>query len=169
MQIATLIDNGIMLAVGCYVIFARKSITAKMTDPMKKQRIDTLLRYAGPAMVLCSLILAASSFATEKNDIQKIADAINAITPKMIDSDTRLDGAVAGPGKRLTYNSTLVALKADQINRTAWEKEVVPRIRASILGNPNTSKVQKEGITIVSRYFSSDRVLIDEIFFEPSK
>lgn len=169
MQIATLIDNGIMLAIGCYVLFARKNITRKITDIHKKNSIDAVLKFAGPGLIICSIILAAASFASEKDQVQKIAEAINAIAPKMVDSDTRLDGAVAGPGKRLTYNFTLIEINANEINRNLWNNEVAPMIRSNLLGNPNTIKLQKEGIIIISRYSSSDSVLIDEIILEPAK
>ena len=168
MQIGPLIDNGIMLAAGCYIVFARKNITTRILDPLKKERLDRFFRYAGPSLILISLILAAASFAFEKSEIQTMVDAINATAPKMIDAETRLDGAVAGPGKRVTYNSTLISIRSDQIDRKVWDNEIVPDIRTTILGNPNTRKIQQDGITISSRYFGSDGVLIDEVVFDPN-
>jgi len=160
MQVGSLIDNGIMLAGGCYIVFARKNITARMIDSLQNERLDKFLRFAGPSLILISLILAAASIVFEKSEIQTMVDAINATAPKMIDAETRLDGAVAGPGKRVTFNSTLISIRSDQIDRKVWDNEIVPDIRTTILGNPNTRKLQQDGITISSRYFGSEWWLI---------
>ena len=158
-----------MLLAGCYVFFARKNLSCKIIDPLKRNRTEKSLKFGGIALIICSLLLAVASFFAEKEQLQEAADAINAIVPKMIDAETRLDGAVVGEGKSLIYNLTLISVKVEEIDRELWEKEVVPAIRANMLKSPNTAKLQNENITIIARYQDSAGKLVDEIIIKPSE
>jgi hypothetical protein len=75
----------------------------------------------------------------------------------------------AGPGRRLTYNLTLISLKAQDIDRVAWKQNVVPSIRANMVQSKGMNTLLAASISVASRYSSSDEVLIDEIVVKPEE
>ena len=85
----------------------------------------------------------------------------------MIDDTTRLDSASAGPDRRLTYNFTLVSQKSQDIDRVAWKQKVVPVIRTHMVETEAMHTLLVAGVTVVSRYSSSDGVFVDEIVIKP--
>lgn len=99
---------------------------------------------------------------------QAVVRGINANCPKMIDAETRMDGAVAGPDNLITIKQTAVALNGSGFDRTAWRKTVVPKLRASALNAEFVQKLLKRGLSLRYRYTGRDGVLLDEITFVPA-
>ena len=164
---AQLIGNLIMVAVGAGFTFARSRLVAPITDPQKRQKANLIFKFGGPIILGCGILLTVGNLVSTKNDLDRVARAINATAPKMVDEATRLDSALAGPGRRLTYNLTLVSQKAQGVDREAWKQNVVPKIRANMTQTQGMHTLLAAGVTVVSRYSSSDGVLIDEIVIKP--
>jgi hypothetical protein len=166
---AQLIDNLIMVAIGAGFTFARGRFVALISDPQKKQKANLIFKFGGPIILGCGILLTIGNLITtkdDKNDLNNVARAINATAPKMVDEATRLDGASAGPDRRLTYNLTLVSQKAQDIDRAAWKQNVAPKIRANMIQTQGMHTLLAAGVTVVGRYSSSDGVLIDEIVYK---
>jgi hypothetical protein len=155
------INSAIMMVIGVGLFFVGR----RLSENLGAGRI---VKYAGLVVAVCGLLLTAGSFAAG-GIVQKMADAINARAPVMVDEGTRLDGATAGPGMLLTYNLTLVMVDGNTIDRDAWINQAVPDIRKNVLGNPDTTKVLKAGISVVMRYSGADGVLVDELKFPAHK
>jgi hypothetical protein len=166
---ASLIDNLIMMAVGAFFIFARGRIVARIADPRKKERTNRIFKVGGPIILGCGILLARGNLAKADGDMDRVVREINATVPKMVDETTRLDRASAGPGRRLTYDLTLISLKAQDVDRTAWKQSVAPSIRANMSQTKGMHTLLAAGITVASRYSSSDGVLIDEIILRPEE
>jgi hypothetical protein len=164
---AQLIDNLIMVAIGAGFTFGRSGLVNLITDPQKKQKANLIFKFAGPIILGCGILLIIGNLINTKGDLDSVVRAINATAPKMVDEATRLDGASAGPGRRLTYNLTLVSQKAQDIDRVAWKQNIVPKIRANMAQTQGMHTLLAAGVTVVSRYSSSDGVLIDEIVMKP--
>jgi len=163
-QNGDLINSIITIALGTYFTFARSRIIYKISDPIKKERADRIIRIAGPVVLACGIGFGIITFLTgAKVDLTQVVRQINAASPKMSDDGTRLDGATSGPGQRITFNYTLTSLKAQDIDRENWQKNVVPVIRK------NVQKIKRlpAGVTVAYRISSSDGVFIDEVIFTP--
>jgi len=166
---ASLIDNLIMIAAGAFFIIARGRIVAKIPDPQKKQRVDRIFKVCGPVVLVCGILLAITTLARTEGDLDRIVREVNATAPKMVDDATRLDRASAGPGRRLTYDLTLISLKSQDIDRVAWKKDVAPTIRANMAKTKAMHTLLAAGVTVASRYSSSDGVLVGEIVMTPEE
>jgi hypothetical protein len=64
---------------------------------------------------------------------------------------------------------TLISLKSQDIDRVAWKRDVVPAIRANMAKTKAMHTVLAAGITVASRYSSSDGVLVGEIVMTPEE
>lgn len=165
----SLVDNLIMIAIGAFITLARCSIVAEITDSKKKQLADRIFKIGGPVIVICGTLLALGNMSRTVVDLDRVVHEVNAVVPKRIDEATRLDRASAGPGRRLTYDLTLVSMKAQDVDRVAWKQKAVPSIRANMTQTKAVHTLLSAGVTVSSRYFSSDGVLIDEIVTSPEE
>ena len=166
---AQLIDNLIMVAIGAGFTFARSGIVALINDPQKKQKANRIFKVGGPVILGCGILLTISNLLNTESDLDRAVREINANVPKMVDEATRLDSASAGPRRRLTYNLTLISMKAQAIDRVAWKQNVVPTIRTNMAQTKGMHTLLAAGVTVASRYSSSDGVLIDEIVMKPEE
>jgi hypothetical protein len=166
---AQLIDNLIMVAIGAGFTFARSGIVALINDPQKKQKANRIFKVGGPVILGCGILLTIGNLLNTESDLDRAVREINANVPKMVDEATRLDSASAGPGRRLTYNLTLISMKAQAIDRVAWKQNVVPTIRTNMAQTKGMHTLLAPGVTVASRYSSSDGVLIDEIVMKPEE
>src|SRR5689334_4023246 len=64
-----------------------------------------------------------------KRRLAEIAGQANQAAPADIDPDTRLDGARAGPGLRLTSTYTLVNAEANGVNSSTFETKLTPVVK----------------------------------------
>ena len=101
--------------------------------------------------------------------LRQAEDQINSISPKMVDNGIRMDGAKAGPGKRLKYLYTFVGRKAADVDMTVWRNKGVPAVRQKIMGQKEMRALFEVGTTVIYRYSGSDGVLIDEIIITPAE
>jgi len=166
---AQLIDNLIMVAIGAGFTFARSGIVALINDPQKKQKANRIFKVGGPVILGCGILLTIGNLLNTESDLDRAVHEINATVPKMVDEATRLDSASAGPGRRLTYNLTLISMKAQDIDRVAWKQNVAPTIRTNMAQTKGMHTLLAAGVTVASRYYSSDGVLIDEIIMKPEE
>ena len=128
------------------------------------------LLWRGLVGVLVSVLLiaiAASAFLKVRTlageiAFQSAAKSINRDAPKMIDESTRLDKAVAGPGKLLTIYIMLTSVKLADLDMNHWKTQVRPQLKAGNLETPLV-KILGTGGTITYRYADSEGVKIDEI------
>lgn len=93
---------------------------------------------------------------------------INSMVPQMLGDDTRLDGAKAGPGNRITYIYTLVSVKASEVDPSVWRNKTAA-IRQNMKQTPATRSMFESGTTVVFRYRGIDGGLIGEVQLTPSE
>jgi hypothetical protein len=86
----------------------------------------------------------------------------------MLDEETRLDGAKAGPGRRFTYRYTLLSRKSE-IDRSTWENTAAPAIRGRIKQARELRSLFEDGVTLVYRYDTLDGQFFDEIVVTPAE
>ncbi|WP_449412399.1 hypothetical protein [Pandoraea soli] len=90
-----------------------------------------------------------------ERQLSSAVEQINQKGPSMLDQETRIDGATAGPGRRLTYLYTLV-------NHSSKDQEAIAVIQTHV--KPEVAKnscnkmkaILKAGVTVVFDYRGSD-------------
>jgi hypothetical protein len=84
--------------------------------------------------------------------LSEIAGQANGAAPADIDSDTRLDGARAGPGLRLTTAYTLVDAESNGVDSTTFETKLTPTIKKASCANPDLRPLIDQGVVVVLEY-----------------
>ncbi len=99
----------------------------------------------------------------------RAANESNRTLPMAVDASTRLDTTVAGPGKRLTYNYTLLPQSADRLTEAQLDAAMGKTIRSSVCANPSMhDEFLRHSVDIAYRYRRSDGSTIGEIVVRSS-
>ena len=88
--------------------------------------------------------------------LAEIAGQTNQAAPANIDPNTRLDGARAGPGLRLTTTYTLVNAESDGINSTTFAAKLIPVVKTASCKNPDLRALIDQGVVVVLEYRGND-------------
>jgi hypothetical protein len=91
-----------------------------------------------------------------KKRLAEIAAQANQAAPADVDSNTRLDGARAGPGLRLTSTYTLVNSGSEGVNRATFETKLTPVIKNASCKNPDLRPLIDQGVVVVLEYRGND-------------
>ncbi len=164
-QIASLIDSIITIGGGlCLLAFCPRFV-AKISDPAKKRKTETLMKWGGLIMICSGFLLGIGKLAGTTDPATQAAEAINRSTPKMIDAITRFDRATAGPGQRVVIDQTVITMSAAQVSKATWDA-FLPQLRKHV-ENSAVGKLPAQGITIIYRFHGSDGAVIGELTFLP--
>jgi hypothetical protein len=109
-----------------------------------------------PQTVKANGSMSANSVREIRRRLAEIAGQANQAAPAEIDSNTRLDGAKAGPGLRLTSTYTLLNPEAEGINSTTFETKLTPVVKKGSCGNPDLRPLINQGVVVVLEYRGND-------------
>jgi hypothetical protein len=98
----------------------------------------------------------ANSVRALKRRLAEIAGQANQAAPADIDSNTRLDGARAGPGLRLTSTYTLLNPDSEGVNSTTFETKLTPVVKKASCENPDLRPLINQGVVVVLEYRGTD-------------
>lgn len=98
---------------------------------------------------------SAQSTAILKKRLSEIAGQANGAAPADIDPDTRLDGARAGPGLRLTTMYTLVNSEANGVTSETFATKLTPVIKKASCENTELRPLINQGVVVVLEYHGS--------------
>jgi hypothetical protein len=115
-------------------------------------------------MVLLTLVACgAKNPQTAKPDarsierrLAQIAGQANQAAPADIDPNTRLDGAKAGPGLRLTTTYTLINPEAEGISSSTFDTKLTPVVKEGSCKNPELRPLIDLGVVVVLEYRGTD-------------
>jgi hypothetical protein len=88
--------------------------------------------------------------------LHQIAGQANQAAPADIDANTRLDGAQAGPGLKLTSRYTLVNSRSQGLNSTTFQTTLTPAIKAASCSNSELRPLIDQGVVVVLEYRGED-------------
>jgi hypothetical protein len=91
-----------------------------------------------------------------KRRLAEIAGQANGAAPAVVDEHTRLDGAKAGPGLKLTTMYTLTNPDATGINKDTFEAKLTPVVKEGGCKNPDLRPLIDRGVVVVLEYRSID-------------
>jgi hypothetical protein len=89
---------------------------------------------------------------TLQRRLAEIAGQANGAAPAVVDPNTRLDGARAGPGLRLTVMYTLVNAESDGVDSATFEPLLTPTIKENGCANPDLRPLIDQGVVVVLEY-----------------
>jgi hypothetical protein len=85
-----------------------------------------------------------------------IAGQANQAAPANVDPNTRLDGARAGPGLRLTTTYTLLDPESEGISSATFETKLTPVVKQGSCTNPDLRPLIDQGVVVVLEYRGKD-------------
>src|SRR5882757_5006447 len=88
--------------------------------------------------------------------LAEIAGQANQAAPANIDPNTRLDGARAGPGLRLTSTYTLLDPESEGISSTTFDTKLSPVVKKASCNNPDLRPLIDQGVVVVLEYRGKD-------------
>jgi len=80
------------------------------------------------------------------------AEAVNQMSPFMVDSETRLDNATPLPNNTLQYNYTLISITKDMIDVESLVAVMKPQIVNNVRTNPQMEHQRKNRWTLIYSY-----------------
>lgn len=101
------------------------------------------------------------------SQLMSFASEINKNCPFMVDSETRLDNTVAGNGKSIIYNYTLVNYSKEQVNLNLLNSNLKPKILNVIKTNPDMQYLRDNDISFEYYYKDKFGVYIISFKFGP--
>jgi hypothetical protein len=84
------------------------------------------------------------------------ANEVNRTAPMMIDADTRLDSATAGPGLSFTYLYSLPQIASTEVAQGAFDAVITPNVKKSGCGSADLKAFFDNGITVHFVYRGHD-------------
>jgi len=138
---------------------------------MKKRNVlmQGVMRVIMGTFLLCvmTIFFSCSGDSFDKQLLQT-AEEINKNCPIIVDKNTRLDNTLAGPGKRFTYNYTLVNFGADDIDKDKFIAAMKPKIFNGVKTNKDMEEFRNKKVEIVYVYKSKDNKEVARIVVSPS-
>jgi len=122
-----------------------------------RKKID-FKQIAGIAVGVIVLVLVQQFFFKSPDldkMLMKTASEMNELCPVMIDSETRLDNAIALPAKTFQYNYTLVSTEKDSVDIVVMKDILEPRIRTFVCTSPDMKTFRDNKVTV--NYYYSDK------------
>ncbi len=91
-----------------------------------------------------------------ESQLLAVANEVTRSAPQIIDADTRLDGAVAGPGLSITYLLSLPNVPSTDIAPTVFDTNMAPLLRKSACSNGELKEFFDNSVTVHYSYRGSD-------------
>lgn len=137
--------SGIQLLIGIVILTALAAISI----PAYQDYVEKAKRAEAQRQ-------ATDSISSIGNQLLNIANEVTRNAPQMVDSDTRLDGAVAGPGLRITYFYTLPNIDSSQVAPGVFNSTVVPTVEKSACSSGELKPFFDSGVSVMYDYRGKD-------------
>lgn len=95
-----------------------------------------------------------------EKQILVVANQITQDAPQTLDAETRLDGAVAGPGMKLTILYTLPNVESGKISPRLFDTKLAPTIKSSQCSSSQMKSFIEHNIPVFHEYRGKDGVRI---------
>ena len=119
------------------------------------------------AAILYQIVIPKLFAPSFDSQLMHIASEMNKNCPIMIDSETRLDNAIAGDGKTIYYSYTLVNYDKNDIDVDRFESIMKPQILNVIKTNPEMKSLRNNDVTFVYNYKDKSSIHITSIKYSP--
>jgi hypothetical protein len=93
------------------------------------------------------------------------ANNVTRVAPRMIDANTRLDGAFAGPGATFTYLYTLPKVVSTQMQPGYFDSKVAPNLKRAVCASRQLQFFFDNKVVVTYKYRGNDGAPIGSIMF----
>ena len=107
----------------------------------------------------------SSRFNSIDKQLMRIAGEMNESLPMMLDSDTRINSVIAGTGKTMKYNMTLVNYAESELVIDELKEALAPTILNVIKTSPSIQPLRDEKVTFAYVYYDNEGVFLFELEF----
>lgn len=98
----------------------------------------------------------------------RASNTVNKSLPVVVDKSTRLDNVTAGPGRRFTYNYTLVNTAARDFDRDYFLREMSRSLRKGVCTNDDMQIFLRNGVVIAYAYRLHDGQSVGRVEISPT-
>lgn len=127
---------------------------------MDKNKRNSIIGIVVGAITFAATSFLVKNYLFKEPTFDKIlmetASELNKTCPIMVDSETRLDNAIALPENKFQYNYTLVNLSADQIDTIEAHKLLDEGIINNVKTNPDLKTFREKKVTMGYYYKDKD-------------
>jgi hypothetical protein len=118
-----------------------------------------------------SLVLTkcSPSSAAYDKELSAAASEMNKSCPMMVDKETRLDNAVAMPGKIFQYNYTLINFSKDSVDVKMIQDNLEPTLINGVKTSPDLRSFRDNKVTMDYNYKDKNGVFLLKIQITPEK
>lgn len=169
-SISSGIGLGLGMSIAAAIAFAIAWSSRRTTPSEERTRFAS--RWAWAILVASFIAQLANSWRSDPAQLSKteatphgesmdsrllvVANEVTRTAPKMIDADTRLDGAVAGPGLSFTYLFSLPNVASTDVAPSAFN-DTMPLVRKSACGSRDIKELFFDNsVTVNYLYRGSD-------------
>ena len=100
--------------------------------------------------------------------LMKAAEEINKNCPFMVDQDTRLDNAIAGPGKLFIYNYTLINWVEEELNKDELKEYIRPILINNMITSEDMRSFRENRVSLKYNYKDKLGVHLFSVTIDPS-
>jgi hypothetical protein len=161
--VAAMMVNGVR---GCWWLRNRESDRESVFSP-KAKRVFGVTGSLAAAAIVVALGMSIGNAPPSMSPVEEVAegfrmaaDQINARGPVMVDEETSLNRAEAGPGARLTYFFSLPNHSSDEIDADRLVAGVRPNTITVVCQNDDMKVALQNGGTLVYVYSGKDELEI---------
>lgn len=104
--------------------------------------------FLGGALLFIFFCSCTSAVEKHRKDLLRVAEEINEKCPKMLDSETRLDGIDVKEPNTLVYRFTLVHLLSKNVDTTEFYKALWPGIISNVKVSAEMKKLRDANTSI---------------------
>lgn len=111
-----------------------------------------------------AVLLSSSALGSDEvaELVESAAAEVQAISPRDIDDETRLDGARAD-GYRLIYDYTFINYAAGELDGDEVNQLLAPRLKIGTCSMPDSVEMLNKGVTVIFDYKTNDGTEVTEV------
>jgi hypothetical protein len=98
--------------------------------------------------------------------MKRAAEEINSRAPYMLDSETRLESATAGPGAQITYQHTLINYASEELDKSFLRENLRPAVVSGVCENREMQPSLRLGAKYRYSYQGNDEIAIYSLFID---
>jgi hypothetical protein len=97
----------------------------------------------------------------------KVANEVNKNCPFMVDQYTRFDNTIAGPGKSLAYNYTVVNYEATELNIESIKEYITPILINMVKTSEEMKSLREIKVSLKYNYRDKSGVFLFSVLINP--
>ena len=129
--------------------------------------ITVIVLVGGSSLVMIGMGACSNQNNTFDRQLMRTASELNSNCPIMVDSETRLDNAVALPGMTFQYNYTLINFSKEQMDVDHVKAAMYPSLLNNVKSNDGLKSFRDNTVTLKYSYSDKNGVFLFLLVVRP--